>query len=734
MNIITTDGSSSSTSSFFTTTSVERSSSSSNGGHSITITERKVKLKKMASADIDKDRRAEMQREAEIQIKIVHGKGKELVYKLKLEDVNLVIEATKELYIQVDNAWLTPIYGRDMAFDLCNILRNEGGLDIVLHNCSSENNELKVNSAQLLEQVLIAENRDYVAKVGLEPVVRLACSRQELLLMQIGTGILESMFKHSEGTCSKVIELGGLKAVLYYCRLTDNVVLRHCASALANCAMYGGPINQQRMIEHHAQDWLFPLAFSKDDNIKYYACLAIALLAANKDVQKAVVKSGTLDLIEPFITSHDPAEFAKSNRDHAQGRSEDWLKRLVPLLSCERREAQSLAAFHFAMEAGIKKEQGKTQVFYDVGAIEPLQILASGNNNIASRLAIQALTIIGEHVPEKLGHNIANWAIKHVCIWLKGIGFETYIDQFSDNKVDGDLLLTMSTDELTDDIGMTNGITKRRFLRELARLKCDAQWTDYKDLSNWLKDLGHEYNQYVYNLVHCGIDMDMFCLLTEEHLRVDARISNGVHRTKILTHARPADYEKVFDSPTKSLSRNASSTMLDGKKNIDVFISYRRSTGSQLASLLKVHLQLRGFTVFIDVEKLEAGKFDNNLLSSVTNARNFVLVLSPNALDRCITDTDQKDWVHREIVTAIETKCNIVPVTWDFKWPKPDDLPEDMRQVLFFNGVKWIHDYQEACVDKLERFLRGQENVPHVDGSYLRDGFHLHGNRGSSST
>lgn len=64
-------------------------------------------------------------------------------------------------------------------------------------------------------------------------------------------------------------------------------------------------------------------------------------------------------------------------------------------------------------------------------------------------------------------------------------------------------------------------------------------------------------------------------------------------------------------------------------------------------SLLKVHLQLRGFSVFIDVEKLEAGKFDNNLLKSVRHAQNFVLVLSSGSLDRCFGDSDRKDWVHR---------------------------------------------------------------------------------------
>lgn len=83
------------------------------------------------------------------------------------------------------------------------------------------------------------------------------------------------------------------------------------------------------------------------------------------------------------------------------------------------------------------------------------------------------------------------------------------------------------------------------------------------------------------------------------------------------------------------------------EKNLDVFVSYRRSNGSQLASLLKVHLQVRGFTVFIDVERLEAGKFDNNLLRSIRQAKHFLLVLTPNALERCKHDNEQKDWVHR---------------------------------------------------------------------------------------
>lgn len=60
-----------------------------------------------------------------------------------------------------------------------------------------------------------------------------------------------------------------------------------------------------------------------------------------------------------------------------------------------------------------------------------------------------------------------------------------------------------------------------------------------------------------------------------------------------------------------------------------------------------MHLQVRGYSVFIDVEKLEAGKFEDKLIQSVQRARNFILVLSASALDKCMGDTDMKDWVHK---------------------------------------------------------------------------------------
>lgn len=41
-------------------------------------------------------------------------------------------------------------------------------------------------------------------------------------------------------------------------------------------------------------------------------------------------------------------------------------------------------------------------------------------------------------------------------------------------------------------------------------------------------------------------------------------------------------------------------------------------------------------------------------------------------------------------MTALNGKKNIVPVTDNFTWPDPTSLPEDMRAILNFNGVKWV--------------------------------------------
>ena len=187
------------------------------------------------------------------------------------------------------------------------------------------------------------------------------------------------LFYHKIGfPYPKIISLCILFAdrVVNVCKSTDVESLRHCASALANVAIFGGAENQEAMIQRKVPTWLFLLANNIDDTVRYYGCLAIAVLVSNKEMEAAVQKSGTLDLIgkftrvpssglfqqhfffvEPFVQAHTPADFAITSATHSHGQSSSWLKRLMPVLLSNREEARNLAAFHFCMEAEIKKAQ-----------------------------------------------------------------------------------------------------------------------------------------------------------------------------------------------------------------------------------------------------------------------------------------------------------------------------------------------------------------------------------------
>lgn len=235
----------------------------------------------------------------------------------------------------------------------------------------------------------------------------------------------------------------------------------------------------------------------------------------------------------------------------------------------------------------------------------------------------------------------------------------------------------------------------------------DYSSRDAANINHFLQTLGSEFSIYTYGMLNAGVESkDSLRRLSEDQLLEECGIVNSIHRTRIMDGIKCL--EKNFN--------NLNDENMD--KSLDVFVSYRRSNGSQLASLLKVHLQLRGFTVFIDVERLEAGKFDNNLLQSIQKAKHFLLVLTPNALERCVGDSERKDWVHREIVAALQAQCNIIPIIDNFQWPEAEELPEDMRQVCHFNGVRWIHDYQDACVDKLERYFVIFINSPSICNLY----------------
>ncbi|NOZ20011.1 MAG: toll/interleukin-1 receptor domain-containing protein [Planctomycetes bacterium] len=136
-----------------------------------------------------------------------------------------------------------------------------------------------------------------------------------------------------------------------------------------------------------------------------------------------------------------------------------------------------------------------------------------------------------------------------------------------------------------------------------------------------------------------------------------------------------------------------------------VFISYRREGGAELARLVRNSLVQRGYRVFMDVEDLRTGPFNKALAECIRFCTDVVIILTPGSLDRCF---NQGDWVRLEIAYALQQKKNIIPVmARGFEWP-PKPLPKDIGGLPLFNALTPAHEIFDASMDKLASLLHAR--------------------------
>lgn len=126
-----------------------------------------------------------------------------------------------------------------------------------------------------------------------------------------------------------------------------------------------------------------------------------------------------------------------------------------------------------------------------------------------------------------------------------------------------------------------------------------------------------------------------------------------------------------------------------------IFISYRREASDALAHLIYERLTQRGYTVFYDIESLMLGEFGPKIEKRIRMCKDFILILSPGSLDRCLEN--EKDWVRREIKMALELKKNIIPLAVrDFAFPK--NLPKDIAKIVEYNfaALEGMHRFDQT--------------------------------------
>lgn len=145
--------------------------------------------------------------------------------------------------------------------------------------------------------------------------------------------------------------------------------------------------------------------------------------------------------------------------------------------------------------------------------------------------------------------------------------------------------------------------------------------------------------------------------------------------------------------------------------NTDIFISYRRIDGRDIARSLYLALTGRGYkNVFFDYNSMREGMFNEQILTAIANCKDFIIVLSPLSMVNC---AKEGDWVAREIDAAIEAGCKIIPVQINDAFTQwPQDFPKR------FNFIKQIEfltlrtdEYFDASISRLQGWLSSKASI-----------------------
>jgi tetratricopeptide (TPR) repeat protein len=137
-----------------------------------------------------------------------------------------------------------------------------------------------------------------------------------------------------------------------------------------------------------------------------------------------------------------------------------------------------------------------------------------------------------------------------------------------------------------------------------------------------------------------------------------------------------------------------------------VFISYRRdATGKAFARVLKLALVQGGYDVFLDVDSINAGLWEEQILAQVPQRPHFLLLLTPGALDDCV---DPNDWVRKEYELAKRHNRNVVPICQSNldQQLAYDACPQEMRSVFTHQVTTVDYDsFDRDVAVLLDRFI-----------------------------
>lgn len=152
-----------------------------------------------------------------------------------------------------------------------------------------------------------------------------------------------------------------------------------------------------------------------------------------------------------------------------------------------------------------------------------------------------------------------------------------------------------------------------------------------------------------------------------------------------------------------------------------IFISYRREDSDEAAGRLSDHLvrQFGQDRVFMDVDGIAPGRDFRKVIDETLAQCDVLLgVIGRSWLDARDAAgkrrlDDESDFVRLEIATALRRDIPVIPVRVQGAGiPKPDQLPDDLKDFSYRNAVELTHERWNSDVKVLADKLGAMFNEP----------------------
>jgi hypothetical protein len=155
----------------------------------------------------------------------------------------------------------------------------------------------------------------------------------------------------------------------------------------------------------------------------------------------------------------------------------------------------------------------------------------------------------------------------------------------------------------------------------------------------------------------------------------------------------------------------------------EIFVNYRTNDAHDAAFAIQADMAHRfgADKVFFASRSLHHGvSFRDELVREAAKARVLLAVIGPQWFKRDAAGhrliDDENDWVRREIVTALNTGTQIIPVLVGRTLDRlPADLPPDIKDLLNFNYRRFDHREAESNLSRIAAAI--QELVPGLTDS-----------------